>query len=70
VSRKKEVDLCLPREGIRQEVELKLKEPSTYCQEFQWDGAPVFYWREHQGCPGFSLETTNAFVAMVSNSSF
>lgn len=28
-----------------------------------------YYWRQHQGCPEFSLEVTNAFVAMVSNSS-
>jgi hypothetical protein len=28
-----------------------------------------FHWRQHQGSPEFSLEVTNAFVAMVSNSS-
>jgi hypothetical protein len=28
-----------------------------------------YYWRQNQGCPVFSLEVTNAFVAMVSNSS-
>jgi hypothetical protein len=28
-----------------------------------------YYWRQHQGCPEFSLEVTNASVAMVSNSS-
>jgi hypothetical protein len=28
-----------------------------------------YYWRQHQGCPEFSLEVANASVAMVSNSS-
>jgi hypothetical protein len=37
---KQEVDLCLPREGIRQEVELNVRSgvfvcASTVCQEFQ-----------------------------------
>jgi hypothetical protein len=28
-----------------------------------------FHLRQHQGCPEFSLEVTNGFVPMVSNSS-
>jgi hypothetical protein len=40
----------------------------NFAKSSNWMG-PQYYWRQHQGCPEFSLEVTNALVAMVSNSS-
>jgi hypothetical protein len=43
-------------------------EPPHFAKSSNWMELQ-YYWRQHQGCPEFSLEVTNAFVAMVSNSS-
>jgi hypothetical protein len=47
---------------------LKLQQPPHFAKSSNGMGLQ-YYWRQNQGGPEFSLEVTNALVAMVSNSS-
>jgi hypothetical protein len=71
---KQEVDLCLPREGTRLEVELKLKEWSKCLCLHILPRVPRGWSSSITGdstkdALSFPLEVTSGFVAMVSNSS-